>query len=198
MKIGYNLLEALEDLNKLYDNKAISTYIDNKELESFEYEAELEEDMTLQEAQERGKFKKAFLNLVKQNAYWDGKQVVAEKGLVQNKTGISGDIYEVIKELNAMSGEEKNHIDTIRPDGTPGPYGELVKIVNARLRTDNKRAIVTSRVTPKNDDIETSKKFTVFNLYPSVLHHINGEHGDNIVVKSINFKRYHLLSISSF
>ena len=183
MKIEYTLLEAIADLNKIYDEGS-STYT-NEELESFEYEAELEEDMTLQEAQERGKFKKAFLNLVKQNAYWNGKDTVADKGVLQNKTGITGNIYDVIDELNKKAGDKKNHIDTVRVDGTPVPYGELVKIVNARLRNDNQRAIVTGKAAPDDADPDASKKFTVFNLYPSVLHHIDGNHGNNIAIKNV-------------
>ena len=139
----------------------------------YEELAGINEDALLTEAHEHGKYKKAFINFLN-GAYYDNGIQNAEK-VENNRTGSRGTI-------DSIAADKK--IDINIDDETELEYKDKVKKVNDRLKNNRQRAIPTHKEIVNG---ETVQGFTVFNIKPSVLHHINGEHSDNITkIKGTN------------
>ena len=126
----------------------------------------LNEGIILDEAHEHGRYKKAFINFLN-GAYYNNGIQNADK-VENNRTGSKGTI-------DAIAATKK--IDLKIDDQTDLEYKDKVKKVNDRLKNSRQRAIPTHKEIIDGEEVQG---FTVFNIKPSVLHHINGEHGDNI------------------
>jgi len=158
-------------------------------------EGALSEDMFLNEASnnERGKYKKAFLNL-EQGIYFESADSKDIHGQVSNIVGTSyadkvkdiHDIYEIAKayKIDTTAVDPENGaVRTLEPS-------ELVTAINTKFKNSRKERnarIIQTRKTVDDKGVE-KRSYTTFWMKSEVLHHIDGNHDNNAEVRPYTYK----------
>ena len=153
----------------------------------------INEDTILSEAgkHEHGKYKKAFLNLIN-GLYYDSNAntFVGNQDNVHNtKVKVGGTLQDMIKYVNdtdpANPKVPENTIDAKTDTVEPLSDEQKISLVNRRLKS-GQRAIATKKVV--DDSGNEVNYYSVYELTPSILHHVNGEHDDNAFVKGYRYE----------
>ena len=159
----------------------------------YEELSKLTESLVLTEAgsHEHGKYKKAFLNLINGLYYEkDGKTIHGNSSNVHtNKSRDAGTLADIVTAINTNN-ETSPKVATKTLDDTTWTQAEAtpeqtIKAVNKQLGYNNKRAIRTKSVIDK--DGNEVNYYAIYNLTPSILHHVDGWHDHNANVQSFAY-----------
>ena len=144
----------------------------------------INEDTLFEGKQERGKYKKAFLNLQK-GLYYDQQGNVhgEEADVVSTKYARKVKDMHNIRDIAKAYNIPDYRVDPDTGERTELSDSELTTAVNKAIKSETKNARVIH-----THDVDGVGSYTAFLMFPSVLHHINGVHEDNAEVRSYGYK----------
>jgi hypothetical protein len=129
-----------------------------------------------------GKYKKAFLNFIN-GLYYDANNKISDATLAPRTTKIS-----TAKAASELAGDA--NVNTTETNFETGSQQErsprdIVRAVNRSIPKNQVALYSKKRVNPETGEKENL--YTVYNKYPSILHHMNADHSDNAIVKGYTY-----------
>lgn len=138
--------------------------------------------------------KKAFLNLV-QGLYYTkfnpdpGKRIKQDQKEISNSTiaPVTTKISQAKSAAELASETDVNTTETNIENGEQRDLtsGEVIHKVNKSIAAGQIALFNKKHINPETGEEESL--YTVYNKYPSILHHMNAEHNDDAVIRSYTF-----------